>query len=526
MRNDAGSPWYVSPITLRILAVNIGALLLLGAGLLYSGQYERELIRTELSALSAEGKLLASALAEGATRPDADGNPQLAEDLARHLLRKLGTAERQRLILFSKTGALLLDTHQMLGPSGVVEVVELPPPLSSLSLGRRLQHYGYRALDLLPTRLHLPRFPKTDKPQAQSYPKLLDTLGGHEFSDAWRDDDGKVLLTASLPVQQLKNVLGGILLARDGRDIDGAVRALQMTVIRLFLWALLVTILLSIYLSETIARPIARLAAAADNVRQSPLLKDTVPDLSWRGDEVGRLSTALIEMTRSLSDRIESAGNFAADVAHEIKNPLTSARSATETLARVSEPAQRQKLLDILIEDIDRINRLVTDISAVSRLDTELMNSEKTRIDMAKLLLRMTEGQNIACMTGRDTELIVTGNVSQLEQVLQNLLDNALSFAAGNGKVRVSAQRTFDKIVVHVDNDGPRIPENRLEAIFQRFYSERPETEKFGRHSGLGLSISRQIVRAHRGTLFAENLEEGTGGINGVRFTMTLPVGR
>lgn len=525
--------WRISPITMRILAVNVGALFILGFGLLYSGQYERELIRTELNALAAEGRLLSAALAEGAVRENADGNPLLAEDLALHMLRKLSEENQHRTILFTKTGERMLDSHQLLGPGGIVEIVPLDPPFATWSLGKKGEYYFVRLLSLLPTRLQLPQFPRQESEKAQSYPHILEALGGEETMRAWRGEDGRILLTAALPVQSLKNVLGAVMLSQGGDNIDAAVREVQFIVLKLFLLALTVTILLSVYLSETIARPILMLAAAADRVRQSLLLKDSVPDFSYRKDEIGTLSGAFRDMTSALSDRIDAIGNFAADVAHEIKNPLASVKSAVETLMVVKDGVQRDRLLAILNEDVDRLNRLITDISNASRLDRDVSRAEKKSVDIAALVAHAVaiEGEKqkatdkiiYTCDPGR--RLTVTCNDVQIYQVVHNLLDNAFSFRSLEGRVEVSAGEEQGKIVIRIDNDGPAIPEDRLEAIFARFYSERPKGERFGLHSGLGLSISRQIVKGHGGTVFAENLKHADGRHKGVRFTVILPKG-
>lgn len=525
--------WHISPITRRILAVNVGALLILGFGLLYSGQYERELIRTEITSLEGEGKLLAAALAEGGVRETIDGDPILAEDLARHMLRKLTEGHGSRTLIFARTGALLLDTHQMQGPSGVVEIMPLDPPFTTLSFADKALFYAEKFLDFLPTRLRLPKYPETMGNTAQSYPHVLDAMNGQSIATAWRDSDGQVVITIPIPIQSLKNVLGVVLLIEQGDTIDQAVRTVQFMVIKLFLVALLVTLLLSIYLSETIARPLMRLADAADGVRRSLLLKDEIPDFSWRKDEIGTLSSAMRDMTYALAERIDAIGNFAADVAHEIKNPLASVKSAVETLPLVKDEAQRNKLLAILDQDVSRLNRLITDISNASRLDADISRAEKISLDMADLVKNVIAAEvSSRGVQGRvlldvqsNQKFNLSGNAIQLAQVLRNLVDNALSFLSPDGTVRVHLFDEKGKICLTVENDGAPIPEANLETVFERFYTERPVAEKFGLHSGLGLSISRQIVRAHQGSIAATNIKSADGAYKGVRFTILLPKG-
>jgi two-component system sensor histidine kinase ChvG len=523
---------YISPITLRILAVNISALIILAFGLLYTGQYEREMINAELNSLRAEGRLLAAALAGGGVRETLEGEPVLAEDLSRHMLRKLAEDNPLRTIVFNKMGQLLLDSNQLQGAGGAIQMVELEPPFATWSMGKKISYFVQQGLKVLPTQLELPEYP-TQRAGVDTYPGMVKALRGEASVSAWRDREGHIRLTAALPVQNIKNVLGGVMVLRRGTNIEEAVRGVQLTVLKLFLWALLTTILLSIYLTETIGIPILRLADAAGKVEKSLMLKDAIPDFSYRIDEIGVLSASLRAMTAALDERIDAIGNFAADVAHEIRNPLTSLKSAVETFAVVKEQAQQKKLLSIIEDDVNRLSRLITDISAASRLDSEMNRAQKTTFDMGKLLENVIEAETASqglqgrlfLQVEKNRRFMVSGSDAQLGQVMHNLLRNAVSFLASGGKITVSVLlQENKKILIHVDNDGPSIPENKLETIFERFYSERPEQEKYGQHSGLGLSISRQIVRMHHGAIFARNIKDEKGGYKGVRMTIILPL--
>jgi two-component system, OmpR family, sensor histidine kinase ChvG len=522
---------YTSRITLRILAVNIGALIILAFGLLYTGQYEREMVNAELNSLATEGRLLAAALGGGGVRETLGGEPVLTEDLSRHMLRKLVETDTFRIILFNKTGKLLLDSHQLQGHGGAIQMVELEPPFSTWSLTQKISYGLQRALALLPTRLHFAPYP-TKRGGVETYPGMVGALAGETSVRAWHDAEGHILLTAALPVQNLKNVLGGVLVMRSGKNIEEAVHGIQLTVLKLFLWALLVTLWLSIYLSETIGIPLLRLAVAAEQVERSLLLKGSIPDFSGRNDEIGVLSAALRNMTEALAERIDAIGNFAADVAHEIKNPLASLKSAVETLMVVQDPERQKKLLAIIEDDVNRLNRLITDISSASRLDSEMTRAPKEPVNMTAFLRDVASFEETHLnLQGRFTLQIeeglwINGNGTQLGQVMDNLIQNAASFLSPAGKITIAALRQEDKVIIHVDNDGPPIPEKKLEAIFERFYSERPESEKFGLHSGLGLSISRQIIRAHKGAVFARNISNVKGQHQGVRFTIVLPAER
>ncbi|MBU6474561.1 MAG: sensor N-terminal transmembrane domain-containing protein [Alphaproteobacteria bacterium] len=522
---------YVSPITLRILAVNLAALLILAFGLLYTGEYERGLIEQAQVSLLAEGRLLSAALAGGGTRANVNGQPILVKDLSLFMLRKLSDRNPLRTIVFGKDGKMLLDSNQLVGPGGAIEMVPLDAPYDSWPLDKKISYALQKLLRFIPTRVRLPKYPQKLS-NISNYPGMYDALRGNSSTGAWYGDDGHILLTASLPVQDLKNVLGAVMVQRSGKQIEEAVHDVQERVIDLFLWALLTTLLLSIYLTETIGIPILRLAAAAEKVEQSLLLKDSIPDFSYRLDEIGVLSTQLRRMTVALYERINAIGSFAADVAHEIKNPLASLQSAVETFSLVKDPAQQQKLLSIIADDVERLERLITDISAASRLDSEINHAPKTVFNLAKFLQEVVKGETenlglkgkLFLDIEKNRRFILSGNEIQIGQVVTNIIQNAASFIPSDGgRITVSCRMQQDKIVVHIDNNGPPVTEGKLETIFERFYSERPPTERFGMHSGLGLSISRQIIRAHKGAIFARNITSDKGRTEGVRFTIILP---
>jgi two-component system sensor histidine kinase ChvG len=304
----------------------------------------------------------------------------------------------------------------------------------------------------------------------------------------------------------------------------------RVDILKFFLVALAVTILLSIYLAGTIARPIRRLAAAAERVRRSHKREDAVSGVEDRQDDIGDLARALREMTDALWQRIEAIERFAADVAHEIKNPLTSLQSAVETARRVSDPAQQQKLLKIVEHDVHRLDRLITDISNASRLDAELMRANPEPVDLRAMFETLVDahqsttngGPELVFAAAPGERLVVNGIEGRLVQVFRNLIANAVSFSPEAGTIRIHASREGAFVTVTVEDEGPGIPEGKEEAIFERFYSERPRGETYGTHSGLGLSISRLIVEALGGTIKAENRIDG-GDVKGARFVVRLP---
>jgi two-component system sensor histidine kinase ChvG len=324
-----------------------------------------------------------------------------------------------------------------------------------------------------------------------------------------------------------------VVLSNDESGIEQTVRNVRFAIIKLFGVALALTVLLSVYLAGTIARPVRRLAAAAERVRRGSGRKVVIPDFTQRGDEIGELSGALREMTSALWQRMDAIEHFAADVAHEIKNPLTSLRSAVETAARVDDPEKQRRLMRVVLEDVHRLDRLITDISNASRLDAELSRDETALIPLDRLLKTLIDMYRdgpesmprlvLDLPEERRAALAVSGAESQLVRVFRNLLDNAISFSPPDGTITVRARSIDDFVRVTVEDEGPGLPEGKLVEIFSRFYTERPAGEAFGQHSGLGLAISKQIVEAHRGSIRAANLCDTAGGVLGACFIVDLP---
>ena len=341
-----------------------------------------------------------------------------------------------------------------------------------------------------------------------------------------------MILSVAVPVQRYKQVLAALMITKGSAAIDAAVLKVRLDVFKWFMLALGVTILLSIYLARTIARPILRLAIAAQRVRRDRHRQYTIPDFGNRNDEIGQLAAALRDMTQALWLKIDAIERFAADVAHELKNPLTSLRSAVETAARINDPDRRQKLMNIILDDVGRLDRLISDISDASRLDAEISREKSGPVDIRRMLVALAEVTDTTASQHQTRlmldisakrELIVNGIEGRLVQVFRNLLANALSFSPPGGSITLKAGAEDGVVVAQVLDEGPGIPEGREKDIFQRFYSERPHNEKFGVHSGLGLSISKQIVEAHGGTLVAGNRRSSDGSIIGARFVVTLP---
>lgn len=524
----------LSPITQRILAINILALVVLFAGMLYLDNYRRGLITAELAALQTQTELFAAALGESAADPEVPAAEALNARLAQQLIRRLVETTGTRARLFGIDGSLLADSRMLAGPGGMVQITELPVPKTETEpLEAVLGLYDLIA-EQLSTAAALTPYTEYAVQTAADYQEVVHALSGgtKDMVRAAAGGDGMVLSVAA-PVQRYKQVLGALMLNKTSRDIDAAVLDVRLDILKVFAIALAVTVLLSLYLARTIARPILRLAAAAEAVRRDRHRKRLLPDFGNRSDEIGQLAAALHEMTEALWQRMDAIERFAADVSHEIKNPLSSLRSAVETAARVNDPDKRRKLLDIIQQDVQRLDRLISDISNASRLDAELSRAETEPVDVGQMLATLVDVTEAAAAQRQARlrldvhnrgKLVVNGIEGRLVQVYRNLIANAMSFSPPGGLIMLKAARRNGMVVTEVLDEGPGIPDGKEEDIFVRFYSERPHGEKFGMHSGLGLSISKQIVEAHGGSVAAENRRGQNGEVKGARFVVQLPV--
>lgn len=539
----------MSSLTVRILSVNIIAIMILGLGVLYLGQYTDSLIEGELESMRSEARFISGALSEGAVRPVFQISPipfedpmeieAVKPDFARRMLRRLGESGTSRIKLFSVDGTLLADTQKLMGPGGIIQIENLPPPRDKLSVGALFDQSATRFLDLIPMQTHLAKFPESNLDDIFAFPDSKSALVGTISATAWKNDKGKIMLSAAAPIQKVKQVLAVAVLVRDGTELESKIASIRVDVFRVFLGSLGITVMLSIYLSGLIGRPLKKLALAAEDVRVGKGRDVEIPDMSARGDEIGELSVVLRDMTQALWDRMDMIERFAADVSHEIKNPLTSLRSAVETAARVKDDHSRKKLMDIIHHDVQRLDRLISDISSASRLDAELSREQMSVIDITALLYRLRdaykkplertgdsdkpeEDKIIVSIPAHSAPILVRGNDDRLAQVFGNLISNALSFSPADKPVTISLAQEEEKVVITVEDDGIGIPPSKINNVFERFYTERPNHEDYGSHSGLGLSISKQIIDAHDGKIWAENKLDKDANRIGAKFIVEL----
>ncbi len=530
-RTEPGRRRWLSPLLRRILLMNALPPALLAAALLYLDQYQNGLLAAEVNALRTQARIYAAGIAEAATR-NRDDRVVLVPEAARPLLRRLvEPSPNTQARLFDTSGLLVADSRVREGPGGAIVTEPLPPPEPRGAFAGTVAGLYDRLLAVLPRRDEVVVDLGPDAASFDWQPEL-----GGEAAVARpyirRTAEGRLLVSVTEIARRGATPVGTVLLTREAREVDARLLEIRVSVLALFGLALLLTVLLSIYLSRTLAAPILRLAISAAAMREGEGRAGSVPPgLLARQDEIGVLARDLQAAARALWARIDANERFAADVAHELRNPLTSVRSAIETLRRIEDPVKQRRLLAIISEDAVRMDRLINDIADSSRVDAELSRTIAQPVDVAPILSALAElhaatrddGDPVVEIEAPPGPLNVRGVEGRIVQVFRNLIGNAVSFSPKDGKVTMRVRPAANAIEFVVEDEGPGIPEGKLESIFDRFYSERPRGERFGQHSGLGLSISRQIVEGLRGRISAENRRDADGRVLGARFAVRLP---
>jgi two-component system, OmpR family, sensor histidine kinase ChvG len=496
-----------------IIALNVLGLAVLIAGALVLNELRQGLVNARIDSLTTQGELMAAIIDQAFTF--GDPQPSMNANDASLTLQMLANPKTQRARLFDRQGNVIADSDLV---ADRVEQKALPParPRSVAGMSLGLQRPSRRS--------------RTDEAQAALRAEVALALRGQHVAGLRPGEYGGRVVSVSIPIQHVQAVLG--VLTLEANDVDAIIARERMALIPFILIAMGVTLSSSLLLTRLIATPVRRLARAADRVRLAGARAISLPDLARRDDELGDLTRSLEDMTQALSERMDAIESFAADVAHEIKNPLTSLRSAVETLDLVTEPAARDRLLRILKNDVQRLDRLVTDISNASRLDAELSRDAPRSVDLERLIADIVALYHATAKPG-DVGVVfhapgglepvtVMGREGSLGQVFRNLIDNARSFSPPGSEVVVALQRAAGRVIATVSDRGPGIPPENLETIFERFYTSRPKGAAFGGNSGLGLSIARQIVEAHGGTIKAQN-RVVDGQVIGAIFLIFLP---
>ena len=531
---------WASPLLRRILLVNALPLALLVAALLYLDQYQAGLLEADVQALREQARIYAGALGESAVRETDPDNPMLQPDQARPLLRRLTEpTPNAQARLYAPDGRLIADSRVREGAGGAVVTEPLPPAIVRSPVMETVGAVYDKLMSVLPHKTQGPFVEVSAaggidwQPDVKEELRMTSSSTGREMPPyIRRTTEDRLLVTVAEPVLRNRHTVGIVLLTREAREVDESLLTVRMSILGLFALALVLTVALSWYLSLTIARPILRLAGAAHEMREGRGRASTVPSpLLRRTDEVGELAHALAESSAALWARMDATERFAADVAHEIKNPLSSIRSAIETLPRIQDPARRAQLLAIISDDVIRLDRLISDISDASRVDAELSRAATEPLDVVQILRILAEihdatrgdGDPLLVLDVPEAPLLVQAVEGRLVQVLRNLIGNARSFSPRSGRILLRAREAGAMAEVAVEDEGPGMPAAKLEHVFDRFYSERPAGEEFGQHSGLGLSISRQIVEGLRGSIAAENRLDDAGRVVGARFVVRLP---
>jgi two-component system sensor histidine kinase ChvG len=521
-----------STLTLRILAPNVLTLGILVGGIFYLDQYRDGLLDAKVAALQVQAEMIAGALGQSALSGPLERrriDPAIASGILRRMAQPAGARAR----LYGKDGLLIADSRYLVSAGRQVQLRYLPPPDTGDDLIGLLDRFYDWVIPRMPHEEDFPRYSEALGEGIKAFPEATAALSGNISGAVRALDDGALIVNVAAPVQQLWQVVGVLMLSADSADIEEGVRNARVAIIEAFVLALGLTFLLSLFLAGTISRPLRRLANAADRVRRWRGQRVQIPDLTRRRDEIGDLSATLGEMTKALYDRLDAIEVFAADVAHEIKNPITSMRSALETFYRTNDDKQRERLLSIMMEDVQRLDRLISDISNASRVDAEMARAESELVDLTELLQTAADLYR-ARSSGDKVRFtldlpagggpFVEGIAGRLGQVVHNLINNAISFSTKGAEIALAVKRSGDMAVITVEDQGPGIQDGKEDAIFDRFYSQRSAETGLGRHSGLGLSICRQIVDAHGGTIAAENRRGSDGKVVGARFTVRLPM--
>jgi two-component system sensor histidine kinase ChvG len=546
-----------SSLTRRIIFLNLTGLLALVIGILYLSQFRAGLIDARVQSLLVQGEIMAAAIAASATidpdsltidpeqlldlQPgesyDPLEEPQSGLDFSINpervapVLRRLVSPTNTRARIYDREGGLILDSRNLID----VMRFDLPPPEEQKPNYFQRRWLAFRRWL---AKGDLPSYRELGADNGRGYEEVAHALLGLKSSQVRINDRAEVIVSVAVPVQRFRAVRGALMLSTQGADIDDMVTAERFAIFKVFLIAAGVMIVLSFLLAGTIGGPMRRLAESADVVRRRIRSRVEIPDYTRRRDEIGHLSGSLRDMTNALYRRIEAIESFAADVAHELKNPLTSLRSAVETLPRAKTDESRARLLAVIDHDVRRLDRLISDIADASRLDAELQRQETSIVDVRRLLAtlvnvanetQLNDGVTVTLNFERSKaqSFFVRGHDSRLGQVIDNLIANARSFSPAGGTVRVTCRRLKNEVEIIVDDDGPGVDPESVDKIFERFYTYRPHQD-FGQNSGLGLSISKQIVEAHDGRLWVENRMStpSPGGepmVLGARFIVRLP---
>lgn len=524
----------LSLLTLKVIGFNIIALAVFLVGIFWLQEVRVSLVDERFRALKAQAEVMADAIARYGAKGEvnAEDATELDDLKTTALLNWLLKPTGMRARIFSPDGGPLHDSRFILMRNQVL-TRELPAP-GQVDVREQIERTIRQGIVRLRPGKELPS-PNLEELfiPGESFAEVREVMRSADFASAERiNKDGKLILSVAVPIRRLRYVMGVFMLSTEAGDIDDALASEAAQLVAGAVVGFGVIFAASLLLLWHVTGPIRRLSHGAEVVRSGGRALDAIPNLAWRRDEIGDLSVSLRAMTSALHARMDAIEQFAADVAHEIKNPLTSVASAIETLRRTTDEEKRQKLMGVIRDDVARLNRLISDISDASRLDAELSRAKAHTVDLGGLVSAVADMFDDPDVQGAPRILLdlaspspkVRGLEGPLAQVFRNIIENALSFSPPGGEIRIAMRRRDGWAVVTVEDQGPGIPEENLEVIFRRFYTSRPLAHGFGKNSGLGLSISRQIIDVHGGRIHAANVQDGEGRSTGSRFTVELPL--
>ena len=527
-------------LSARILLLNLLALILLLVGILYLNQFRQSLIEAKVDALETQSEIISATISASATSSkgtnlfvfdrniaDEDGfdqrvikyrNYTINKKLLERIIGQLIDPKTLNAKIYDSNNKLIHESNQFFSDQKVAIF-----PISEIE-NRSFFWSAYNSLI---------RFFGLDSIRhleyATDYNVVSNALDGSKYIVVNKDQSGQAIIHVSVPIIKFKAIIGFLVLSTQSGTIDMIVYEERASIMKVFMIASIITIILSLILSNTIAKPMRELADAADEVRNNLNVRKKIPDFTQRNDEIGNLSSALNNMTVTLLNRIDTIEKFSADVAHELRNPLTSLRSAIEAFPVIKNKNERSKLIEIIQEDIDRIDRLISDISESSKLDTALTMEEREITDIYEFLYELTTLQNSRYKTNpvrlnqdeKGIKLYSVINRDRLNQVFINLFDNARSFSNAGDNIDVNLKADMDNILIEVSDLGGGIVGTKIDRIFDRFYTDRPQDVESKKHSGLGLAIVKQIVDSHEGEVSVENFKLGKN--KGTKFKIRLP---
>jgi two-component system sensor histidine kinase ChvG len=527
-RGPRRSLW-TSRLTRNIFLSNLIGLIILVSGALTMKRFEAGLINAKIDNVQSLASTITTVIGEQAT--GFGGTAELDVEGSRQILRGINVQDGWRVRLHNKSEQIIADTETL---DDTIFMETLAPIIEERPDRPRQDIWRENIRNWIDDKLHnLPwRRARRDSLRRNLKTEVRAGLEGESSYGPRYDKDDNLIVTVSLPVKRVQEVLGVVTV--ESNDVASIVNAERQALAPIIALAFLAMFLTSLGLTLFISLPMRRLARAAEIVTRSAKKRDAIPDLSRRRDEIGDLSLVLRTMTEGLYNRIDDIADFAADVAHEIKNPLTSLRSASDTLRVAKTDLQREKLIDIIQQDVSRMDRLITDISKASKVDANLARETAKTLDVAEIAenivefyqqTRSKDGPSVVNGSNIDSNapIYIRAYETPFAQVLRNLIDNALTFSPKTGVVTLTAKKQGKRVVFVVEDEGPGIPADNLETVFDRFYTQRPKGASFGNHSGLGLAICRQIITAHRGTIHAENRLDEAGNISGARFVVDVP---